>query len=128
MEDLAYNHVIPSLFRSVPEAKDSYDGWEMPGDPLPYIVFGFLEESLFTPAVVSGGNPDLLSRIFDFLERMALSRSDEVVNLLWVGLFEAWAGNPRVFAKAAAYMRPATKGLASAAAQQIAGRDLASME
>ncbi len=127
MEDLVYDAVIPSLFRIVPEAKDAYDAWEMPGDPLPYIVFGFLEESLLTPAVESGDNSDLLRRIFEFLEGMAVSRSEEVVTLLWVGLFEAWATSPRTLGKALEYMLPATRMLASQAARQIAGLDLTSM-
>ena len=119
---------IPTLFHDVPEAKDAYDAWEMPGDPLPYVVFGFLEESLFTPAVNSANNPDLVRRIFDFLERMALSRHEEVVNLLWVGLFEAWAANPPTFRKSLEYMRPATKALACEAAQRLTGCNIASME
>jgi hypothetical protein len=64
MEDLPYNAVIPSLFRAVPEAKDAYDAWDMPGDPLPSVVFSFLEESFLTPAVNAGDSPELLKRIF----------------------------------------------------------------
>ena len=45
MSGLRYDAVIPKLFSSLPEAKVAYDLWDMPGDPLPYIVFGFLEES-----------------------------------------------------------------------------------
>jgi len=127
MDDLVYNAVIPTLFRLVPEAKDAYDAWEMPGDPLPYIVFSFLEESLLTPAVDSDDAPELLKRIFTFLERMALSSDAEVVNLLWVGLFEAWAARPSMFGKAVERMGPATKELASQAFQKITGHDLASI-
>ena len=128
MDELAYSAVIPALFRALPEAKDAYDDWDMPGDPLPYMVFSFLEESLFTPALVSRSNPELLSRIFDFLERMALSRSEEVVNLLWIGLFEPWAANPPIFSKAAEYMRPATKALAAEAVRRGTQTKPASME
>ncbi len=59
---------------------------------------------------------------------MALSRNEVVINLLWVGLFEAWATRPRTFGNAVEYMRPATKELTSQAAQRITGRDHASME
>ena len=124
MDDLAYIEVIPTLFRSVPEAKDSYDAWEMPGEPLPYLVFSFLEESLFTPAVISGHNHELLRRMFDFFERMALSRSDDVINLLWVGLFEPWVLNPTTMSNARKHMRQATKALASQAAQKLTGAEL----
>jgi hypothetical protein len=127
MDNLAYNSVIPTLFLVVPEAKDAYDAWEMPGDPLPYIVFGFLEESLFTPTVDADGDSDLSRRIFDFLEGMALSDDAEVVNLLWVGLFEAWAARPSTLAKAAGRMGSATKELASQAFQKLTGRDLTSI-
>jgi hypothetical protein len=124
MEDLAYNAVIPALFRDVPESKQAYDAWDMPGEPLPYIVFSFLEESLFTPAVDGGENPDLLRRLFDFLEHMALSDDAAVTNLLWVGLFEAWVARASTFGKAVERMRPATKELASQAYKKITGRDL----
>jgi hypothetical protein len=67
----------------------------------------------------------LLGRIFDFIERMALSRSNEVVNLLWVGLFEAWVANPTALGKALEHMGPATKALASEAAYRLTGHDLA---
>lgn len=67
MDNLAYNDVLLALFRAVPEVKAAYGGWETPGDPLPYIAFSFLEESLFTRAVMSRGNLDLLLRTFDFL-------------------------------------------------------------
>lgn len=127
MEDLAYNAVIPTLFRAVPEAKDAYGAWDMPGDPLPYIVFSFLEESFITPAVDAGDAPELLMRIFAFLERMSLSRDEEVVSLLWIGLFEAWAARPPTLVKAVERMGPATRRLASQAFQRITGRDLASM-
>jgi hypothetical protein len=127
MDDLLYDAVIPTLFRVVPEAKDAYDSWDMPGEPLPYVVFGFLEESLFTPVVDANRDPDLLRRIFEIFEWMAVSRDAEVTNLLWVGLFEAWASRPPTFAKANQRMGPATKELASEAFQRIAGRDLTSM-
>src|SRR5690242_7690237 len=123
MEELAYNAVILALFRAVPESKGAYDAWDMPGEPLPYIVFSFLEESLLTPAVDEGGDPDLLRRLFGFLEQMALSGDAEVVTLLWVGLFEAWAARPSTFRKAVERMGPATKELASQAFQKITGRD-----
>jgi hypothetical protein len=50
IEELAYSAVIPTLFRVIPEAKNPYDASDMPGDPLPYIVFSFPEESLFPPS------------------------------------------------------------------------------
>jgi hypothetical protein len=90
-------------------------------------VFSFLEESLFTPAVSADRDPDLLRRLFEFLERMALSRDTEVVNLLWVSLFEPWAARPSTFGNAVARMGPATKELALQAFHRITGRDLASM-
>jgi hypothetical protein len=108
--------------------EEPYDAWDMPLNPMPYIVFSFLEESLFTPVVDRGDDPDLLRRIFDFLERMALARDSEVVNLLWVGVFEAWAARPLTFGTAVKRMGPATKELAVQAAKQITGRDLVSME
>jgi hypothetical protein len=46
MDDLAYNAVIPTLFHDVPEAKDAYDAWDIPGDPLPHVVFAPREYAL----------------------------------------------------------------------------------
>jgi len=114
MPCLHYDAVISRLFDSLPRAKDAYDLWDMPGDPLPYIVFGFLEESFFTPAIVADKDSALLVRIFAFLEEMASSSDSEVVNLLSVGLLEAWAGDPDTFRKAFRRMGPQTKKLAYA--------------
>ncbi len=116
MEYLAYGDVLSTLFRSIPEAKAAYDAWDMPGDPLPYIVFGFLEESFLTPAVDSGRNAELLTRIFAFLELMACSPDTEVINLLYVGLFEAWVSRPSTLKKGFRNMGPATRALISDAA------------
>lgn len=93
MEPLHYNAVVSSLFHPIPEAKNAYDAWQMPGDPLPYIVFSFLEGSFLKPAVNSGQAAELLGRIFQFFEHMAASSDIEVVNLLNVGLFEAWVAD-----------------------------------
>ena len=90
---LKYSDVLSSFFETIPEAKAAYDKWDMPGEPLPYIVFSFLEESFLTPIVKSGEDVELKDRIFQFLERMAGSDSSEVVDLLWLSLFEAWAAN-----------------------------------
>lgn len=73
MSGLHYETVIPKLFGSLPEARVAYDAWEMTGDPLPYIVFGFVEESFFRPAIVAEKDSQLLVRIFAFLEEMASS-------------------------------------------------------
>jgi hypothetical protein len=127
MGDLEYKAVISTLFRLIPEAKGAYDAWDMPGDPLPYIVFSFLEQSLFTPVVNADRDPDLLRRIFEFLERMALSHDTEVINLLWVSLFEPWAVRPSTLRQAAGRMGPATKELALQAFRGITGCDLPSM-
>jgi hypothetical protein len=122
VDSLTFNSVIPALFSSIPEARAAYDAWDMPGDPLPYIVFSFLEESFLTPAV-NAGDSELLRRIFELLERMALSPSEEVVTLLWVGLFEPWAANPTTLKKALEHMGPATRALACEAAYRLTGRN-----
>ncbi len=127
MDALEYNAVISTLFRFIPEAKDAYDAWDMPDDPLPYIVFSFLEQSFFTPIVNADDDPDVVRRIFEFLEQMALSRDTEVVNLVWISLFEPWAARPWEFGKAVERMGPATKKLALQAFHRITGRHLASM-
>jgi len=119
MSGLRYDAVIPKLFSSLPEAKVAYDLWDMPGDPLPYIVFGFLEESFFTPAILADRDSPLLVRIFAFLEEMAASQDTKVVELLWVGLFEAWAADSGTFQKALSGMGPRTKKLAKKAANKL---------
>lgn len=90
---LKYGDVITSLFQAIPEAKAAYDRWDMPGEVLPHIVFSLLEESFLTPVIKADKNAELQERIFRFLEQMAISTDNEVVNLLWIGLFEPWAAN-----------------------------------
>ena len=119
MDDLAYDSVIPTLFREVPEAKEAYAASETPGDPLPYIVFGLLDESFFTPTVKRETDAELLARIFQFFELMATSSSAEVANLLYVGLFEGWVGDAALLKKAFRHMKPATKALAREAAHSL---------
>lgn len=53
----------------------------------------FLEGSFLKPAVNSGQDAELLGRIFQFFEHIAASSDIEVVNLLNVGLFEAWVAD-----------------------------------
>lgn len=119
MEPLHYNAVVSSLFHPIPEAKNAYDAWQMPGDPLPYIVFSFLEGSFLKPAVNSGHAAELLGRIFQFFEHMAASSDIEVVNLLYVGLFEAWVADAMTLERALKYMGPETKALAREAAHRL---------
>jgi len=119
MSGLDYEEVIPKLIGSLPEAKVAYDLWEMPGDPLPYIVIGFLEESFFTPAILAEKDSPLLVRIFGFLEEMASSSNGRVVELLLVGLFDAWAADSNTFQKSLSRMGPKTKKLAKEAAIKL---------
>jgi hypothetical protein len=118
VESLNYSNIIGALFRAMPEAKTAYDTWDMPGEALPYIVFGFLEESFFTPIVTSSTHAELRTRIFEFLEQMAASDHTEVKNLLWIGLFEAWAANGTI-ATSLEHMGPQTKSLAKKAISSI---------
>jgi len=123
MEPLHHNAVVPALFRSLPEAKVAYADWDMPGEPLPYIVFSFLDESFFGPSIRSSKDTELLTRVFRFLEQMAVSPDSEVVNLLWIGLFESWVGDQTILRKAFRYMGPATQALAVDAAHALSCGD-----
>jgi len=90
---LEYGNVIDQLFQSIPEAKTAYAQGEMPGDPLPYVVFSFLEESFFTPVVRLHRHDELEERILQFFERMAASSDAQLHDLLSVGLFETRFAN-----------------------------------
>lgn len=90
---LNYGNVIDELFQSIPEAQMAYAQWEMPGDPLPHIMFSFLEESFFGPIVKAHRHDELEGRISQFFERMAASSDVRLHDLLWIGLFEAWFPN-----------------------------------
>jgi hypothetical protein len=119
MDPLLYASVVPTLFRLIPEAKSAYEACDVPGDPLPYVVFGFLDGSFLSPAIDSGKDTELLMRIFGFLEQMACSSDPEVVNLLWVELLETWVANPTILSAAFKHMGPATKALATEAAHRL---------
>jgi hypothetical protein len=87
------------------------------GDPLPYIVFGFLEASFLTPAVKSGKDAELLARIFQFFEQMAANPDVQVANLLYVGLFETWVADAAILKRAFRHMGPATENESDAVYQ-----------
>jgi len=121
VEHVNYRNMITLLFQTVPEAKIAYKLWEMPGEPLPYIVFSFLEESFFTPLVNSATDDELKGRVFRFFERMAASSDAKVVDLLAIGLFEAWATNGALVASFE-QMGPQTKAVARKAVKSIKPR------
>jgi hypothetical protein len=63
-------------------------------------------------ALKSNVDDDLLQRVFAFFEGMASSQDIEVVNLLYVGIFEAWVGEADTLSRAWKYIGENTKKIA----------------
>jgi hypothetical protein len=84
-------NVGQALVEAMPELRNahqqeirSWSGGEPPGA---YTIFHFVLDPLFVAEFESGKNRDFLQRTFNFFEQMARSNDLEVVNLLWI---EIW--------------------------------------
>lgn len=117
MVEISYSEVLTELLGALPEIQPRYekDVWlisDFQGKPTLYLVFGLVLKPFLTENLELNKNSSLLTRIFEFLERMARSRDPEVVNLLGVGVLEDMLGYPDQVARAWKYMGPETKKLA----------------
>lgn len=121
MEDLRYTTFVESLLASLPEIKRKYDAVQEDIDPdvLPYLVVELVLAPLVNDLLASQADADLRRRVFVFLEEMAQTKDIEIVNLLYVGIFEPWSAEPQMFAQAFKYMGTRTKQVASNATHRL---------
>jgi hypothetical protein len=121
LADLRYSAVVNSLLAAVPEIKRQHDALQedIGPDVLPYMTVGLVLKPFVQNLLTADADRDLLLRVFAFLEEMARAQDIEVVNLLYVGIFESWAGDPETLARAWKYMGESTKQIASDAAHRL---------
>ena len=110
---MTYRTVVANLLEAFPELRDAYETerrhWSAE-TPDPYTVY----REAFDPyieQVLDTGNEAALTRVFDFLERMAQTGDTDVVALLGTQTLEHLAKNDKRLEKARGQMGPATLAL-----------------
>lgn len=107
--DRALTDAIPELRAQV---ENTLEQVKAGGSPQPYAVVVLVLKPFLRKLLDQQTDAGLLQRIFDFLEEMACSSDIEVVNLLWVGIFQSLVGEPDRLAAAWKYMGEETKAIA----------------
>jgi hypothetical protein len=122
---LHYGAFVDSLLSALPEIKQRHDALleDIGPDVLPYPAVELVLEPFVKDLLKAEADDVLLRRVFAFLEEMARAQDVEVVNLLYVGLFEAWVGDPETLAGAWKHMGERTKQIASDAAYRLKRED-----
>ncbi|MEW6141996.1 MAG: hypothetical protein AB1597_02420 [Chloroflexota bacterium] len=124
---MTYKDLVDNLIKAVPEIADAYNKYlkwsgRTRDDPLPHVVFGdvllqrFLLEELSTMK-----NTELLNRIFDFFELMAVSDDKDVRDVLSDTVLERIGDDKRILENARSLMRRNTREL-SDKAERFLGR------
>lgn len=118
MVNLRYSMIVDSLLAAVPEIKRQHDALqeEIGPDILPYSTVELVLEPFVKDLLRANPDIELVRRVFAFFEEMAQAQDIEVVNLLYIGIFEAWIADPETLARAWKYMGERTRQIASDAA------------
>lgn len=120
MPGLQYDTFIDVLLTTLPEAQPRYLALrdELGDSAPPHIVVALILEP-FAKQALEFPEEALLKRVFTLFEEMACAEEPEVRNLLFVGVFEAWAGERATLSHAWKYMGECTKDIASDAAHRL---------
>ena len=113
---MKYETIVVDFLNEFPEFAEAAERerkyWQSEGEetPLAYVFFGdvinpYLEGELEK----HHRNELLLKRIFDFLERMAISKDDRIRDLLGAGITEVFGDNALRLKNARKYMGPYTR-------------------
>jgi hypothetical protein len=88
---MEYSNVVPELITRVPEFAASDSSWstDLPHDALGSFALFLCKQ------IHQGVTESLLSRAFDFLNEMASSKDEDIVNLLVVSVLEVIADDER---------------------------------
>jgi hypothetical protein len=84
MEAVTYRNILSQLVEAVPEFQPDSDDLN---DNLAYLVFADLIRFV-TLEIRGGQNPQLLQKVFGFLEEAAKSKDKQVIDLLSDALYE----------------------------------------
>ena len=121
MANLRYSAIVDSLLAAVPEIKRRHDALqeEIGPDILPYSTVELVLEPFVKDLLKANPDIELVRRVFAFFEEMAQTQDIEVVNLLYIGIFEPWAADRETLARAWKYMGERTRQIASDAALRL---------
>ncbi len=121
LANLRYSAFVDSLLAAVPEIRRRHDALQEDIGPnvLPYPTVELVLEPFVKDLVKANPDIELVRRVFAFFEEMAQAQDVEMVNLLYVGIFEPWAADPETLARAWKYMGEKTKQIASDAAHRL---------
>jgi hypothetical protein len=120
LANLRYGTFVDSLLAAVPEIKRQHDELQedIGPDILPHLTVGVVLEPFVKDLLKANPDIELVRRVFAFFEEMAQAQDIEVVNLLYVGIFESWVADPETLAHAWKYMGERTRQIASDAAHR----------
>ena len=121
MQDLRYSVIVDSLLAAIPELRPQQDALQMEIGPdvLPFLTVELVLEPFLRGLLSANAPADTMRRVFAFLEEMAQSQNVEVVNLLYVGIFEHWAGEPETLSRAREHLGEGTRRVARDAAHRL---------
>ncbi len=108
---MTYLHLIDNLLQTIPEIEQSYinelDWWD--GEPPgAHIVFGDILNPLLIEKLKMNDDIDLLKRIFDFFELMALSDDEKVKEVLACTVLERLGDDKFILQQAEYFMKKST--------------------
>lgn len=107
--------LVSEMLRMIPELKPMYDNdmewWWEGEEPLLHNILGGVMNEYLVQVLDRNDNQELLIRIFKFLEMMAISEDDDVVNVLQVTVLEYVGDSKKVLRIAYWYMGEQTRKL-----------------
>ncbi|WP_391557912.1 hypothetical protein [Robertmurraya sp.] len=121
MMNLTYNNIVQEMLKIIPQLQPLYDKeleelWQEEGLILPHIAFGdilnpFLISLLQKPQELTKDDEKLLSKIFNFLENMALSEDVKIQEVVSVTVMARIGDDISILKNALKYMGNETKKL-----------------
>ncbi len=112
MDHITSRNMSQRLVEAIPELESAYatelSGWNGE-DPGPHNVYSAVLVPYIASLARSGGHEELLGRIFAFLETLAKSSSEDVLNVVGVTVVEELVGiYPDLVAPLRPFMGPKT--------------------
>ncbi|MEW9674486.1 hypothetical protein [Ammoniphilus sp. 3BR4] len=121
MMNLTYNNIVQEMLKIIPQLQPLYDKeleklWQVEGLIPPHIAFGdifnpFLISLLQKPQELTKDDEKLLSKIFNFLENMALSEDVKIQEVVSVTVMARIGDDLSILKNALKYMGNETKKL-----------------
>ena len=128
LKTLTYDNMNDWLVPLVPERRDVYEGLVelFEDDPIgPHVAYGDVLNPHLIRLLTEGGHDEILTPIFDFIEKLAQHDDDRVVNVIWVTTIEALLGwlTGDALRRAIAHMGPTTRTIAREVASMFRTED-----